>query len=71
MNNRRFIAGAVCPECQAQDRIVTYQKNEQDFFECIDCGYIEGMNEKSQKSDTPDNKHAAAENMIQWVSPDE
>ena len=32
---RRFIAGAVCPECQQMDKIVTYQQDGEDVAECV------------------------------------
>ena len=38
--SRRFIAGAVCPECQKMDKIVTYKQNGEDVAECIACGYV-------------------------------
>ncbi|PCJ46391.1 MAG: hypothetical protein COA99_02930 [Moraxellaceae bacterium] len=37
---RRFIAGAVCPECQQMDKIVTYKKDGEDVAECVSCGYL-------------------------------
>ena len=38
--SRRFIAGAVCPECQQMDKIVTYKKGGEDVAECVSCGYL-------------------------------
>lgn len=38
---RRFIAGAKCPKCQALDRIVMLTSGENEWIECIDCGYEE------------------------------
>jgi len=38
--SRRFIAGAVCPECQQMDKIVTYKKDGEDIAECVSCGYL-------------------------------
>ena len=38
--NRRFIAGAVCPECQGMDKIVTYIQDGEDVAECVSCGYM-------------------------------
>jgi len=37
---RRFIAGAVCPECQKIDKIVTYKENGEEIAECVSCGYV-------------------------------
>ena len=38
--SRRFIAGAVCPECQKVDKIVTYKQDGEDVAECVSCGYV-------------------------------
>jgi uncharacterized protein len=38
---RRFIAGAKCPKCQALDRVVMLTSGENEWIECIDCGYNE------------------------------
>ena len=38
---RRFIAGAKCPKCQAMDRVVMLSSNDDEWIECIDCGYSE------------------------------
>ena len=39
--NRRFIAGAKCPKCQALDRVVMLTSGEDEWNERIDCGYEE------------------------------
>ena len=36
---RRFIAGARCPACGIEERIVTYAQDGTDVMECIECGY--------------------------------
>jgi uncharacterized protein len=38
---RRFIAGAKCPRCEAQDRIVMLTTPEAEWIECIECDYSE------------------------------
>lgn len=38
---RRFIAGAKCPRCEAQDRIVMLTTAEAEWIECIECDYSE------------------------------
>ena len=35
----RFVAGAVCPSCQEQDRIVI--DSDADERRCVACGYVE------------------------------
>ena len=44
---KRFIAGATCPECQLVDKIVVYQQEGTEFCECVRCGY------QQQQSRTP------------------
>ena len=47
----RFIAGAVCPDCQALDRlvveyaIVELQSSELSRRRCVACGFVEAFNE--------------------------
>lgn len=38
---RRFIAGAVCPKCAEMDRLVTYTNDEGSFRECVSCDYVD------------------------------
>lgn len=36
--SRRFIAGARCPRCGAEDRLVVYHREGRDYRECVACG---------------------------------
>lgn len=45
---KRFIAGAVCPKCSKMDKIVMYKKGDEDWRECVSCGYQDKMNFQSQ-----------------------
>ncbi len=39
-NQRRFIAGAVCPQCRALDRLVISRVDEHtQRRECVSCGF--------------------------------
>lgn len=40
---KRFIAGAVCPECKQMDRLVMYRDGDRTFRECVACGFHEEM----------------------------
>jgi len=40
---KRFLAGAVCPRCSAQDRIQVYSTDGRDFRECVSCGFKDEM----------------------------
>ena len=40
---RRFVAGVVCPQCRALDRIVIESKSKDEPVErqrCVECGYV-------------------------------
>lgn len=37
---KRFIAGAVCPNCKSQDSLMLYLENSVEKVECVDCGQI-------------------------------
>jgi uncharacterized metal-binding protein (TIGR02443 family) len=41
MTLKRFIAGAVCPQCQLADKIVVYQEADTAYCECVRCGYLQ------------------------------
>lgn len=43
MGMRRFIAGAVCPECRAVDRIVVEQRGDGRERRCVSCGYVDTL----------------------------
>lgn len=36
---RKFIAGAVCPSCGKQDKIVLLADQDEKVMECVSCGY--------------------------------
>ena len=38
---KRFIAGARCMQCQAQDCVQLCTTADDEWIECIDCGYVE------------------------------
>ncbi len=39
----RFLAGAVCPRCEALDRIKVYSKDDKDYRECVACGFLDEL----------------------------
>ncbi len=39
MSKKRFIAGAQCPECSAQDTLRIWRENGIECVECVECGY--------------------------------
>jgi uncharacterized metal-binding protein (TIGR02443 family) len=47
----RFIAGAKCPSCQAQDTIKVHQpEHAEAYFECVRCLYTESMSALGQRA---------------------
>ena len=36
---KRFIAGAKCPACRAQDSMAMWRENNIDIVECVKCGH--------------------------------
>lgn len=40
---KRFVAGALCPRCGGMDKILVYREADQDFRECVQCGFKEEM----------------------------
>lgn len=39
----RFLAGAICPRCEALDRIKVYSRDGKDYRECVACGFKDEM----------------------------
>ncbi len=42
---RRFIAGAICPQCKAMDKIVLHRHGDQQQRECVACGFKDDLQE--------------------------
>lgn len=61
---RRFIAGAVCPECQQMDKIVTFQKDGEDIAECVSCGYL---SQRPKEEDVRESNLVAEEGKVSGV----
>ncbi|WP_278959528.1 YheV family putative zinc ribbon protein [Aquipseudomonas alcaligenes] len=45
---KRFIAGAVCPACSAQDTIKMWDEDGTPHRECVACGYADTLNAQGQ-----------------------
>ncbi len=43
---KRFVAGAKCPKCQAQDSIVLFKEQGIETVECVECDYREQQTEQ-------------------------
>ncbi len=72
---RRFIAGAVCPRCAAQDRLVVYHADGTDYRECVECGFKDEIRIKPKvreletRVNTPAEERAAREQVVK-ILPD-
>ncbi|TWH76275.1 hypothetical protein LX59_01198 [Azomonas agilis] len=54
---KRFIAGAVCPSCNAQDSIKMWTQDSTPHRECVSCGYTDTFNEQGNPVPTePDTR---------------
>ncbi|MCU7246202.1 YheV family putative zinc ribbon protein [Pseudomonas koreensis] len=41
---KRFIAGAVCPACSEQDKLMMWSEDDVPHRECVACGYADTLN---------------------------
>ena len=62
---KRFIAGAVCPQCQHTDTLAMWRENNVDVVECVKCGHQ--MRETDKR--LPD-KHAGPGKIIGVFTPE-
>ncbi|WP_088331461.1 YheV family putative zinc ribbon protein [Lacimicrobium sp. SS2-24] len=49
---KRFIAGAVCPKCQAQDTLMIYLRNNIEHVECVSCGFTKSRPDEKVQAAT-------------------
>jgi uncharacterized metal-binding protein (TIGR02443 family) len=53
-NQRRFIAGAVCPKCAEMDKTVMYRVSDvEQIRECVRCGFKESIRDDTGKIEEP------------------
>ncbi len=55
MIKKRFIAGATCKQCQKQD-VIRWCKdaiNDQEWIECVNCGYHENRADAVMQAEHP------------------
>lgn len=58
--SRRFIAGARCPHCGREDRVVVYHRQGRDYRECVACGARDALG-------TSEAAPAAAPKPVLWI----
>lgn len=63
---KRFIAGAVCPECHSRDTLAVWRENGVETVGCVTCGFTQ------RQTDSPlaDNKKSDPKNIIGIFHPD-
>ncbi|MDO6694376.1 YheV family putative zinc ribbon protein [Aliiglaciecola sp. 3_MG-2023] len=47
---KRFVAGAICPNCKAQDTIMLFFENNVEKLACVKCDYTESQTEQQVDS---------------------
>ncbi|MBT0587873.1 YheV family putative zinc ribbon protein [Alteromonas oceanisediminis] len=47
---KRFIAGAICPECKKLDTLMLYFENNVEQMECAHCGYHQSQSNQDVKT---------------------
>ncbi|MCC4265472.1 YheV family putative zinc ribbon protein [Oceanimonas baumannii] len=47
---KRFIAGAVCPQCQSADTMMLYMEHGVEKVECVNCGHHQSQAEAKTES---------------------
>ena len=62
---RRFIAGAICPKCNAMDTIMLYFENNVEKLKCVECDYQE-----SQTYDSVKEQSKGSDNIIGVSKPE-
>ncbi len=65
--NQRFIAGAVCPKCEAMDSLLLNMLDQS--IECVDCGYQQTELERDNDKATQQAKQQADQPIVNKVLP--
>ncbi|BCE03703.1 YheV family putative zinc ribbon protein [Marinicellulosiphila megalodicopiae] len=67
---KRFIAGAVCPKCGAQDCIRAYQDVEKALYhrDCVDCGFEDALSTAVNQPNELSTRVSASTNLDDVVS---
>lgn len=74
---KRFVAGAKCPQCQAQDKIVMFRKNAVQYRECVACGFLDEMQfeqtfrELETRVNRTEEEKSDAVSVVRLITPDQ
>jgi len=68
---KRFIAGAVCPQCNERDKTVVYQQAEDEVSECVKCGYKRFRSQLlvEEASETGSEAVPDVPSVVRWLDP--
>ena len=61
MKNKRFIAGAICPECSELDKVFTYEAQGKKYRACTSCDFNEEMRFEHHKRELETRVNQVAE----------
>lgn len=67
---KRFVAGAICPRCEALDKIVVYSLEGKNYRECVACDFKDELHFVTKKTelDTRVNKTEVEDVPVQVVN---
>ncbi|AWK15253.1 YheV family putative zinc ribbon protein [Candidatus Fukatsuia symbiotica] len=60
---KRFIAGAICPQCHALDTLALWREEQKEVVECVRCGHHQ------YQLDTPSKATRSGEHVIGMFRP--
>ncbi len=66
---KRFIAGAVCPQCAQMDKIVMFKQGGGEFRECVACGFAEQLYIQPKPSEIPTRVNVSEADKIRQTQP--
>jgi uncharacterized metal-binding protein (TIGR02443 family) len=68
MIKKRFIAGAICKKCHKQDVIKWFKNSdtEQEWIECVSCGYHEDKPDEVMNADHPQQSTDGIVNFVKF-----
>lgn len=49
MQNKRFISGALCPQCKEVDKVYTYLQDDKSWRACANCDFKESFSAHEKK----------------------
>lgn len=65
VTRKRFIAGAVCPQCNALDTLALWREDQVEVVECVKCGHHQ------RQTDEQVNKHVRPHEQVIGIFPPE